>query len=147
MSQEAFVRAFRNLHRFDPQRPFYPWIHRILRNLCLDYHQKYGPHRQISLEAITEDTHGSIEAELVSAQAVHGDVRESIQRAQVARMIRGAIDELKPEFREILILKHLEEMPYKDISETLEIPMGTVMSRLFHARKALKAKLEGQIDV
>jgi RNA polymerase sigma-70 factor (ECF subfamily) len=146
MSQEAFVRAFRNLQRFDTQRPFYPWIHRILRNLCLDHQQKYGPHRQVSLEAITEETHGTIESELVSGQGDQGDVRDSIQRAQVAKLIRGAIDELKPEFREILILKHLEEMPYKDIAETLDIPMGTVMSRLFHARKALKSKLEGRID-
>ncbi len=147
MSQEAFIRAFKNLHRFDVNRPFYPWLHRIVRNLCLDYHQKHGPHRQVSLEALTEDTHGYIESHAVSAQEDHGDVRESIQRRQLAGIMRTAIDELKPEFREILIMKHLEEMPYKDIAETLDIPMGTVMSRLFHARKALKVKLEGRIDV
>jgi RNA polymerase sigma-70 factor (ECF subfamily) len=146
MSQDAFIRAFKNLHRFDSARPFYPWLHRILRNLCLDHQQKYGPHRQVSLEAITEDTHGYIESHALSAQGDQGDVRDSIQRRQLAGILRHAIDELKPEFREIIIMKHLEEMPYKDIAESLDIPMGTVMSRLFHARKALRQKLEGRID-
>jgi len=147
MSQEAFIRAFKNLHRFDNRRPLYPWLHRILRNLCLDYQHKHGAHRQVSLEAITEDTHGYIESVAVEAQADQGDVRDSIHRRQLSQILRLAIDELKPEFREILIMKHLEEMPYKDIAEVLEIPMGTVMSRLFHARKALRQKLEGRIDV
>ncbi len=147
MSQDAFVRAFKNLHRFDTSRPFYPWLHRIVRNLCLDHQQKHGAHRKVSLEALTEQTHGNIEATAALEQENHGDVRDAIHRRQLAEIMRRAIDELKPEFRDILIMKHLEEMPYKDIAEALEIPIGTVMSRLFHARKALKNQLEGRIDV
>ena len=135
MSQDAFIQAFKALDRFDMKRPFYPWLYRILRNRCLDYIERHGPRRSISLDSLIDDSHMKFAAE-------EEDPRERIQKEEMAAHLRGAIDELKPEFREIVIMKHLQEMPYKEIAEALEIPMGTVMSRLFHARKALAKLME-----
>lgn len=146
LSQEAFVRAFKNLRRFDTRRPFYPWLYRILRNLSLDHIQKYGSHRETSLDYLTEEKHVQFEDGGGFASVGGGsgdeDVRDKIHREQMLAHMRAAIEELKDEFREIILMKHIQEMSYKEIAEALDIPMGTVMSRLFHARKALATKLE-----
>ncbi|CAN5505577.1 RNA polymerase sigma factor RpoE [soil metagenome] len=130
MSQDAFVKAFKALGRFQLGRPFYPWYYRILRNCCLTHLERHGPSRRVSLEHLIENEHAQFEAP-------GEDVRESIQREQMAKHLRAAIEELKPEFKEIIAMKHFEEMSYQDMATALKIPMGTVMSRLFHARKAL----------
>ena len=70
------------------------------------------------------------------------DARESVYKNEMLAHMRTAIGELKPDFREIIVMKHLDEMSYKDIAGTLDIPIGTVMSRLYHARKALAKLME-----
>lgn len=130
MSQEAFVRAFQALDRFDPARPFFPWYYRILRNRCLNHLKRHGPKRKVSLDAMCEEDHLQFEARTE-------DPVETIQAQQMSRHLRAAIERLKPEFREIIVLYHFEELSYQDIADSLRIPIGTVMSRLFHARRAL----------
>lgn len=130
LSQDAFVRAFRAIARFQLGRPFYPWYYRILRNLCLSHLERHGPARKVSLDQLIEDDH-------VQFEAPNQDPREAIQKRQMATHLREAIARLKPEFSEIIAMKHFEEMTYEEIAQALRIPIGTVMSRLFHARKAL----------
>lgn len=135
LSQEAFVRAFRAIDRFRVGRPFYPWYYRILRNLCLTHLERHGPRRQVSLDEIVEENPAA-------TPSVSSSVQERIQGEQMGRHLRTAIDQLKPEFREIISMFHFEEMSYQDIAQALEIPIGTVMSRLFHARKQLAQLME-----
>lgn len=135
LTQEAFVRAFKALKSYDPERPFYPWYYRILRNLCMTHLKKFGPSRRVSLDAMIEDHH-------VQFESSDEDVRDRLQRDQMSRYLGQAIEKLKPEFKEIIAMKHFEEMSYEEISQALKIPMGTVMSRLFHARKALAKLME-----
>jgi RNA polymerase sigma-70 factor (ECF subfamily) len=135
LSQEAFVRAFQALDRFDPARPFFPWYYRILRNRCLNHLKRHGPRRKVSLDAMCEEDHLQFEARTE-------DPVRSIQAEQMSRHLRAAIGRLKPEFREIIVLYHFEEMSYRDIADSLRIPIGTVMSRLFHARRALAQLME-----
>ncbi len=135
LSQEAFVKAFKALKRFQLGRPFYPWYYRILRNLCLTYLKRHGPSRKVSLDRLIEHDHVQFAEE-------KEDVRESIHREQMAGHLKNAIKKLKPQFREIIVMKHFEEMSYEEISQALKIPMGTVMSRLYHARKALAKEME-----
>jgi RNA polymerase sigma-70 factor, ECF subfamily len=140
LSQDAFVNAFRNIHRFDSSRPFYPWLSRILRNLCIDHLRRNRPGRQLSYDQMLEEQHVPEESfgDALGAAPFQGDVRDRIQAQQQAALLRTAIGTLKPEFREIIMMFHFEEMKYHEIAETLDIPIGTVMSRLFHARRALK---------
>lgn len=130
LSQDAFVKAFKAIKRFQLGRPFYPWLYRILRNLCLTHLERHGPGRKVSLDQLVEEDHLQFEAPCE-------DVREGIQRQQMAGHVREAMERLKPEFKEIIAMKHFEEMSYEEIAQALRIPIGTVMSRLFHARKAL----------
>ncbi|HUX21769.1 MAG TPA: RNA polymerase sigma factor [Spirochaetia bacterium] len=128
ITQETFLRAYRGLGSFDPSKPFYPWIHRIARNLSLNYIGR-AERKNLSLPegdpfpARTEDPALSI---------IHEAESESLYRA---------IDRLTPEHREIIMLKHFGECSYAEIAEIVGIPIGTVMSRLYNARMKLKSLL------
>jgi RNA polymerase sigma-70 factor (ECF subfamily) len=139
LSQEAFVRAWKALDRFHPGRPFYPWFYRILRNVCLNHLERRGRQREVSLEHLVED-------ESVPFRAPGRGPAEQAERAEVAAITRRAIAALPPRQREILTMYHYDEMGYADIAEALEIPIGTVMSRLFHARRALAEALTPLLD-
>lgn len=134
LSQEAFVRAYRSIGKLNPEGKFYTWYYQILRNLCFNYLRDHARHAlsfsEIGEQRIDLIVDGSDDASLAVEQA---EMREQLWRA---------IDALKPNEREIIILKDFQDMSYKEIAETLDCPIGTVMSRLYTARHALKLKME-----
>jgi len=135
LSQDAFVRAFRARERFDPQRRFFTWYYRILRNLCLNHLRQRR--RFTELDAIP----GGPE-ELAVTQT---DPAVLAQRNESTEQLWQALGRLKPEEREVLILRELEECSYAEIAERLGIQPGTVMSRLFYARKHIRELLKHRL--
>lgn len=135
LTQDAFVRAWNALQRFDLRRPFYPWYYRILRNVCLNHLKRHGASRKVSLDALQEECH-------LQFEAANPDPVDRIQQEQMARHLHEAISRLKPEFQEILMMQHFQELSYQEIAEALSIPIGTVMSRLYHARRRLAELME-----
>jgi len=131
--QNAFVKAFEALARFDLRRPFGPWFFQILRNQCRD--QLRSRKARFRLEALDE------RLELKPADPERGPERLR-ERAHARELIWAALEEIGEEHREILILKELQGFRYGEIAAILEIPEGTVASRLYHARRALKDALE-----
>lgn len=127
-AQDAFVRAYRALPRFDLGRPFLPWYLRILRNRCLDMIDRRK--RQAERPG-TEDPEEKLR---VVPSSVRGPDRRVVGKEQAQR-IQDMIDRLSPDHGEILHLRYFEDMSYEEIADVLQIPKGTVMSRLFHARK------------
>ncbi len=127
ISQEAFVKAYRAIRRFDPDRPFFPWFYRILRNLGFDRIRRRRTRRR---EALPPDL------------ADPGPGPEVLaRRDEVKERVWAAIHRLSERDREILVLRHFQHMSYREIAAALAIPQGTVMSRLFHARSRLRAEL------
>ena len=119
--QEAFIDAFRAIKRFDSERRFYPWFYVLLRNRCFKMAAQKRPADSIE------------ETEILAPQAnVSGEESLALESALLA---------LSPEDRELVTLKYLDGLSYDEIAEHLEIPRGTVMSRLFYARRQLQAKL------
>jgi len=134
LSQEAFARAFRAMNRFDPTMPFYPWLYRIIRNTCLNHLKKKRRHGETSLDGLME-----------SGFDVCGGSRNPLQAAELddlRRCLQQALTQLSPEHQEILRLRHFLELSYEEIAQCLEIPAGTVMSRLHAARKSLRRIVE-----
>jgi len=128
-SQEAFVRAWRHIKRFDTSCPFYPWYAAILRNICRSRVRRRSRRRTVTLP----DGH--------AAPASDGDpVVLAEQNERRERLFRAVLS-LRPPFREIILMKHFHEMSYKAIAEALDVPIGTVMSRLHNARLALRDEL------
>lgn len=126
--QEAFVKAYRSLHRLAEGSDFGAWFRSILRNQCLDRLRSIPRRRRVRLDEQAID--GRTWNEPVGSAA--------LEQAQLARGVRSALDELSTEHREILVLKELEGMSYTDIAALTGIPPGTVASRLYHARSALR---------
>jgi RNA polymerase sigma-70 factor (ECF subfamily) len=123
LSQDAFIRAYRNLKRFDTSRPFFPWFARILRNLCYNFFKRRKRHSIYNIEdfQIAEPIKG-----------VGVETRIALNRA---------LSELSSQDREIIGKFYFEGLSYAQIAEELDIPIGTVMSRLYYARKHLKDRL------
>ncbi|RMF67032.1 MAG: sigma-70 family RNA polymerase sigma factor [Calditrichaeota bacterium] len=134
LSQEAFVRAYRALKRFDPRRRFFTWYYQILRNLCSNYLRDRARHARPFSEIG--------ETALKNLDDKSQDVFAEVEKAELREEVWRALNALKPNEREIIILKDFRDHSYKEIAELLGCPIGTVMSRLYSARKALKAKLE-----
>lgn len=136
LSQEAFVRAYRGISKFDTDRPFFPWYYRAMKNLWINGHRKGRGLRFFSISESEEDERPF---DLPSDDA---GPFVAAAKSEMAEALAHEMDALDPEKREILYLRHFEHLSYREISETLEIPEGTVMSRLFAARKVLKVRME-----
>lgn len=120
-AQEAFIDAFRALKQFDNSRPFYPWFYVLLRNRCF------------KMVARKRETESIDETVIVAANdAAHFEDTLALE---------NALCSLDMEDREIITLKYFDGLDYNELAERLQIPKGTVMSRLFHARRKLQAKL------
>ncbi|MBN1297903.1 RNA polymerase sigma factor [bacterium] len=124
LTQDAFIKAYRSLSFFDHHSPFLPWFYRILRNTCLDQLR-----RKNRLRGVMD--------KLRITATDRGDLRTEANRFDTIRMVRRAVAMLKDSDREILELRHFSGMSYDEIASTLNIPRGTVMSRLHYARRAL----------
>lgn len=133
--QNAFVKAFNSLDRFDLKRPFGPWFFQILRNQCRDMLR--SRQARFKVETLDED----LERRPAERDA-NSDPERYRQRSAAREILWRGLERIGPEHREILVLKELEGLRYGEIASVLEIPEGTVASRLFHARRALKEALE-----
>jgi RNA polymerase sigma-70 factor (ECF subfamily) len=138
LTQEAFLRGYRALDRFDPARPFRPWLWTIGIRLAFQRLAK-KERGNVSL-----DTAGVEEDEgRAGSGAWWTDTRalEELDGRLLRREIDEALEELDPQHRAILLLRVVEERSYEEIAGILDVPIGTVMSRLSRARARLKAKL------
>jgi len=134
LSQEAFIKVYQARESFDAQRPFYPWFYRVLKNHCLNF-LKRG--RRPMMPLYYED---NPERERFPANTP--TPLDTLEQEERRRMMRVAVAMLSDDHREIIVLKNFKGCSYKEISETLDVPMGTVMSRLYYARRALKDIVE-----
>lgn len=132
--QDAFSRAFAAIPRLDALTAFYPWFYRILRNRCLNLIARRQTSERYRASQAAADEDGRTFAD--------EEPRRLIEQAEEQRQVRQALETLRPELREILTLKYLQDRSYDEIARLLGIPRGTVMSRLYHARLALRAACE-----
>lgn len=133
LSQEAFARAFRAMGRFREGAPFYPWLYAILRNACFNHLRRLRTHGEVSLDAAHD---------LGFDAADTADGPDLLaERSEIRRFVREELGKLDPPHREILLLRHFEGLSYREIAEVLGCPIGTVMSRLYAARGALRKRM------
>jgi RNA polymerase sigma-70 factor, ECF subfamily len=135
LSQEAFVRAYRARHTLDPDRAFYAWLYQILRRLCFNFL------RDTKTRARLRDAHAA-DWVVAVAHRPDGDPAREVERTEERRRVSMAIERLPRREREVLVLREFQELTYREIAETLDIPIGTVMSRLYAARKRLAESLD-----
>jgi len=130
ISQEAFVRVYRHRKRFDESKLFFSWFYTILSNLSRNYHKK---------SKVRSDYRKTVQDEHKSDGGNRSLSPDVILEADETReMVWAAIEKLSFEHREIIVLRHFEDLSYEDIAKAIGIPLGSVMSRLYYARKQLK---------
>jgi len=126
-AQDTLVKVLRNLHRYDPNRAFSTWVFGIARNTCIDEHRR-RKRRAWNEPGEVVDT---------SPSPLH-----EVSRFQRADHLQQALTHLPPLYREVLVMYHFEHLKYAEIAEILEIPLGTVMNRIFRARRKLRTLYE-----
>ena len=140
-TQEVFIRVFKHLPRFEGTSSFYTWIYRITVNLCIDHYRKK---KLRSYEYDDKFRHApSLQEEVfpVVSSASRETPTGRLLREELAGKIREAMDKLSPKHRQVLVLRELEGLSYQEIADVVGISIGTVMSRLFHARKKMQQRL------
>ena len=137
LSQEAWIKAWQRLKQFHGESSFATWITRITINLCLDHLRKHKRHRVESIEMMDEES-GGVERRM---PVVMVNPTERLERGELRKRIDDALKQLSEAHRTVLVLHEFEEMEYKEIAKTMGCSIGTVMSRLFYARRKMAVLL------
>jgi RNA polymerase sigma-70 factor (ECF subfamily) len=133
LSQEAWVKGWQRLKQFQGESSFLTWMTRIVINLCLDQLRKQKRHRSESIEQMDEET-GGVERQM---PVVTVNPTEGLERQELRQRIDKALGQLSYEHRTVLILHEFEGLEYKEIAKRMVCSIGTVMSRLFYARRRM----------
>jgi RNA polymerase sigma-70 factor (ECF subfamily) len=139
LSQDAWVKGWRRLEQFQGDSSFVTWMTRIVINLCLDQLRKHKRQRTESIEAMEEDA-GGVERQM---PVVITNPTEGLERGELRQRIDRALAQLSHEHRTVLVLHEFEELEYKEIAKRMNCSIGTVMSRLFYARRRMASLLVG----
>jgi RNA polymerase sigma-70 factor (ECF subfamily) len=139
LSQDAWIKGWRRLVQFQGDSSFVTWMTRIVINLCLDQLRKQKRQRTESIEAFEEDG-GGVERQM---PVVTPNPTEGLERAELRQRIDRALAQLSHEHRTVLVLHEFEELEYKEIAKRMKCSIGTVMSRLFYARRRMASLLAG----
>src|SRR5437867_186126 len=128
-AQEAFIRAYRALHQYDPSLPLGPWLYRITTNASLNYVQRWHAH-----ETPVEEFPDSAEPDSAGPES------SALRREELDEVV-AALAELPAHYRAALTLRHFQQLSYQEVADALGIPLGTVKTHLHRARAALKVRL------
>jgi RNA polymerase sigma-70 factor (ECF subfamily) len=139
LSQDAWIKGWRRLVQFQGDSSFVTWMTRIVINLCLDQLRKQKRQRTESIEAFEEDG-GGVERQM---PVVTPNPTEGLERAELRQRIDRALAQLSHEHRTVWVLHEFEELEYKEIAKRMKCSIGTVMSRLFYARRRMASLLAG----
>ena len=137
ISQEAFIRAYTNIHTFDIDRKFSTWLYRIATNLCIDRIRKKKP--DYFLDAEVAGTEGLTMYSQIQAKEPLPE--EEVESMELQSSIQKEISKLPDKYRSVIVLKYIEELSLKEISEILDLPLGTVKTRIHRGREALRKQL------
>jgi RNA polymerase sigma-70 factor (ECF subfamily) len=141
LAQDVFLKVFSHLRTFDPRFKFSNWILRIAHNTAIDAMRRRGP-QELSLDDPDPREQANIDGALVDpgSDAAH----RGAERRDLRRVLSDALDHLRPEYRQAVVLRYQEDRSYEEIVEITGVPLGTVKSHLHRARAEMAAYLTGQ---
>src|ERR1051325_2531140 len=139
LAQDSFLKAWKSIGRFRGQSSFYTWIYRIVMNVTIDWLRK----KQVKGGAEFDDAIQLREIDPASKTVPKTEAlpHQAMERDEIRARIEKAIGQLSPEHRAVILMKEIDDMQYHEIAEALGCSIGTVMSRLFYARKKLQTLL------
>jgi RNA polymerase sigma-70 factor (ECF subfamily) len=140
--QNAFVKVHKNIHKFQGSSSFYTWLYRIVMNVSIDHVRRTSRRKNLDFDerALHEESEVAGDGALVPS-ITNSNPGKAALRSELGRAIQIALGELPEHHRAVIVLREIEGMSYEEMAEALEVPKGTIMSRLFHARKKMQAAL------
>jgi RNA polymerase sigma-70 factor (ECF subfamily) len=142
VAQDVFVRAFKSIRSFKFQAQFMSWLYRITINLCRNRMKKNQKQksRKLSLDAPYDNQHEHQRKREIADESMAAD--KAILDKELSTIIQCALNTLEPEFKEIIVLRDIQQLSYEEISQIIKLNLGTVKSRLHRARALLAGRLE-----
>jgi RNA polymerase sigma-70 factor (ECF subfamily) len=131
---EAFGKAFNRIHQYVPKYAFSTWLFRIATNNCIDFIRKKKM-VTLSIDKTMDDGEGGSIGYQLKSETLNPE--ERFERKQKIRIMREIVDQLKPRYRELVVLRYFRELSYDEIATETELPLGTVKAQLFRAREQL----------
>ena len=139
-AQEAFMRAYRALDRFDVERPFAPWIKRIATNVCYNWLEKERKRTAVTAADLRREGGEPISLDDIAASPATPE--HALAAAEQTDRVRAALLQLPPRYRVVVELRHFQDLSYAEIAEVVERPLSDVKSDLFRGRKKLAQLLK-----
>lgn len=136
--QDVFIKAYRGLPSFKGESSFYTWIYQIARNTSFNFVTRQQKHVVLRDDMASEDAPDFEDA----VGSDHEDPERSLLARQISDTVEAAMKRLQPDLAEALVLYEVEGKPYKEIAQMLQIPIGTVRTRIFRAREFIAKRLE-----
>jgi len=149
IAQEAFVKVYKYLEHFKGDASFYTWLYRITVNICIDSLRKKGSAKGDDHVEFDESVRMDVSEANIGAlgSRLGTNPQKSALRKELADKISAALQQIPEAHRQILLLREVEGMSYEELARTLQIPKGTVMSRLFHARLKMQKILNEYVEL
>lgn len=141
LTLEAFGKAFNRIDQYTPKFAFSTWLFRIATNNCIDFIRKKKM-VTLSIDKTIEDGEGG--KMIMDLKSSTLDPEEKMVRQQKIKIMREFVDELKPRYKELVVLRYFRELSYEEISSETELPLGTVKAQLFRAREQLSRLMENK---
>jgi RNA polymerase sigma-70 factor (ECF subfamily) len=139
--QEAFLKAHRHLDGFEGQSSFYTWLYRIVMNVAIDHLRKQARSPVVDYDdGVAREDEPMGEGALLP-QLVEGNPLKQLQRKEMREGLQSALDRLTPTHRAVLVMRELDGLSYEEMAKVMKCSKGTIMSRLFHARRNMQKHL------
>lgn len=150
--QEAFIKVHRYIGSFQGSSSFYTWLYRIVVNLAIDHKRKEPRGRGTEFDERVARSEDEVAGDGSLLPSILGsNPAKSVARKELVRVLETAMEELPPYHRAVILMREIEGLSYEEMAKALKVPKGTIMSRLFHARRklqeALTPYLDGELDI
>jgi RNA polymerase sigma-70 factor, ECF subfamily len=145
--QDAFIKAHKYLDKFEGSSSFYTWLYRIVMNLAIDHLRKHRKNRSVDFsdQTVTEDD-AKVGDDALLPRILGGNPGRALLDKEIRRRIGEALGELSDNHRAVLVMRELEGLSYEEMARVMGCSKGTIMSRLFHARKNMQRRLVDLIE-
>jgi RNA polymerase sigma-70 factor (ECF subfamily) len=144
--QEAFVRVHRHLPDFQGNSSFYTWLYRISMNLVYDQLRRRKTQRQVDYDDTLGRAEEGVDQSHLTPVVDGSDPARNAARKELAGEIQAALATLPEHHRQVILLREVEGLSYEEIAKIMNVPKGTIMSRLFHARRKMQRALAGYVE-
>lgn len=141
--QEAFIKVHRHIGSFQGNSSFYTWLYRIVMNLSIDHIRRGRPNTDFDDARAHDDAAGDGS---MLPRILDGNPAKTAVRKELTAQLTNALNALPEYHRAVILLREIEGLSYEDMAKTLKVPKGTIMSRLFHARKKMQETLQVYLD-